>query len=58
MDTLIIPVDLIVSHCWVCAVIYMQERRIQVCDSDSRGGGTVYLDSLFRYLKDEYQAKN
>lgn len=41
---------------WVCAVVYMQEKRIQFYDSlgDS---GREYLQHLFRYLQDEHMDK-
>jgi sentrin-specific protease 1 len=56
LDKLIIPVNLNFEH-WFCAVINMKEKRIQVYDSGSRGGGTVFLESLFKYVKDEHQNK-
>jgi sentrin-specific protease 1 len=41
---------------WVCAVIFMQAKRIQFYDSMG-GDGRRYLDALFQYLKDEHQDK-
>jgi len=41
---------------WVCAVIFMQPKRIQFYDSMGSGGENYLLD-LFRYLQDEHQDK-
>jgi sentrin-specific protease 1 len=41
---------------WVCAVIFMQEKRIQFFDSMG-DDGMMYLESLFEYVKDEHQDK-
>ena len=43
------------SH-WTCAVIFMEEKRIQFYDSMS-GDGYGYTTGLMRYLKDEWAAK-
>jgi len=40
---------------WICAVVFMQEKRIQVYDS--MGGGEEYLPHLMQYLKDEHKDK-
>jgi hypothetical protein len=41
---------------WVCAVIFMQAKRIQFYDSMG-GDGRRYLNALFQYVKDEHQDK-
>jgi sentrin-specific protease 1 len=41
---------------WVCAVIYMQQKRIQFYDSMG-DSGRLYLGALFQYIKDEHQDK-
>jgi sentrin-specific protease 1 len=43
------------SH-WVCAVIYMQEKRIQFYDSLG-ADGKDYLRHLLRYLQDDHKDK-
>ena len=40
----------------MCAVVYMQERRIQFYDSLG-DGGMSYLRHIFQYLQDEHQDK-
>lgn len=41
---------------WTCAVIFMEEKRIQFYDSMG-GDGYGYTEALMRYLKDEWAAK-
>ncbi len=41
---------------WTCAVIFMQQKRIQFYDS-MRGDGYHYSQGLFKYLLDEWKAK-
>eukprot|EP01083_Nonionella_stella_P071146 190932_1 len=41
---------------WTCAVIFMQEKRIQYFDS-MRGDGYMYSEGLLRYIMDEWKAK-
>ena len=50
------PINLDNTH-WTCAVIFMEEKRIQYYDSL---GGTDMskLKGLLQYVKDEYRAKN
>jgi hypothetical protein len=55
LDKIIFPINQGSMH-WVCAVIYMQEKRIQFFDSMGDDGMT-YLESLFEYVKDEHQDK-
>jgi hypothetical protein len=55
LDKIVFPINIGKQH-WVCAVIYMQEKRIQFFDSMG-DDGTLYLESLFEYVKDEHQDK-
>jgi hypothetical protein len=55
LDKLIFPMNETHNH-WFCAVIYMQEKRIQFYDSMGNGG-MKYMESLFKYVKDEHQEK-
>ena len=41
---------------WTCAVVFMQNKKIQYFDSMS-GSGTNYVQGLFQYLQDEWKAK-
>jgi sentrin-specific protease 1 len=41
---------------WTCAVIFIQEKRIQFYDSMG-GEGYYYSEGLLQYLKDEWAAK-
>jgi sentrin-specific protease 1 len=52
LEKIFFPVHVGINH-WACAVIYMQERRIQFYDS-LRGGGMEYLKQLWRFLKLEH----
>jgi sentrin-specific protease 1 len=56
LNKLFFPINIGFMH-WVCAVVFMQERRIQFYDSMGNGG-EHYLDHIFHYLKDEYDDKN
>ena len=55
LDKIFFPMNLSNMH-WACAVIYMQEKRIQVYDS-MLGSGVDQLEGLMQYLKDEWRAK-
>jgi hypothetical protein len=55
LDKIVFPINQGSMH-WVCAVIYMQEKRIQFFDSMG-DDGMMYLESLFEYVKDEHQDK-
>ena len=44
LDKIICPVNIINSH-WACAVIFVEEKRIQYCDSMC-GSGLVTLKGL------------
>ena len=54
LDKIFFPINEQRMH-WLCAVVYMTEKRIQVYDS--MGSGSHYLESLFQYLKDEHMDK-
>jgi len=41
---------------WVCAIIFMEKKRIQFYDSIG-GEGSLYLNALFQYVKDEHEDK-
>ena len=41
---------------WVCAVAYMQEKRIQFYDSMGASGKS-YLNHIFNYIKEEHKDK-
>ena len=52
LDKIIVPVNQDGQH-WGCAVIFMQEKRIQFYDSMHKNGED-YVNALFQYLKDEW----
>jgi sentrin-specific protease 1 len=55
LDKIIFPINEGRMH-WLCAVAFMQEKRIQLYDSMG-SNGMHYLQSLLQYIKDEHQAK-
>ena len=55
LDKIFFPCNVRNTH-WCCAVIFMQEKRIQFYDS-MHGSGKYYLEGLMQYLKDEWKAK-
>ena len=55
LEKIFFPINLSNQH-WVCAVAYMQKKRIQFYDSMG-GRGQSYLENIFRYLQDEYRDK-
>jgi sentrin-specific protease 1 len=55
LDKVVVPINQGGVH-WVCAVIYIQEKRIEMYDSLG-GSGKNYLKTLFRYLQDEHLDK-
>jgi sentrin-specific protease 1 len=55
LDKIIFPINVAGQH-WICAVIFVQEKRIQIYDSFG-SEGRRYLDALFQYLQDEHQDK-
>jgi sentrin-specific protease 1 len=56
LDKIFIPVNMSNVH-WACAVIYIQDRKIQFFDSMG-GDGMYYMKALLQYLKDEWATKN
>lgn len=56
LDKIIFPINEGRMH-WVCAVVFVQEKRIQFYDSMG-ADGMVYLESLFQYIQDEHKAKH
>lgn len=55
LDKIIIPINQGNAH-WICGVIFMKEKRIQIYDSLG-GSGRVYLNALFQYVQDEHKDK-
>jgi len=55
LDKIICPVNVANSH-WTCAVIFVQEKRIQFYDSMG-GTGRRTLKGLLQYMVDEYKDK-
>jgi sentrin-specific protease 1 len=55
LDKIIFPINEGRMH-WLCAVAFMQDKRIQMYDSMG-SNGMHYLESLLQYVKDEHQAK-
>jgi hypothetical protein len=55
LDKVLFPINVGAMH-WVCAVAFMQDKKIRFYDSlgDS---GRDYLEALFRYIKDEHKDK-
>ena len=56
LDKIFFPVNVPNVH-WACAVIFVQEKRIQYFDSLG-GAGKHYLKALLQYVKDEWESKN
>jgi Ulp1 family protease len=57
LEKIFILINVRACH-WVCAVMFMQEKRIKIYDSLGPGS-THHLCTLFRYyLQDEHQAKS
>jgi Ulp1 family protease len=59
LDKLLIPINIYKTH-WFLAVIYMQERTVQILDScpGFHTSHQYYLDLIKKYLSEEYSAKN
>lgn len=55
LDKIFFPINVSGMH-WVCAIAFMQEKRIQFYDSMG-ADGMLYLESLFKYIQDEHQDK-
>jgi Ulp1 family protease len=52
------------QHHWALAVVFMEEKRIQLYDSNasssirySQNMRQYYLDTIFRYLQDDHMDK-
>lgn len=56
LGKIFVPINVGKSH-WVCALIDMIKKKIYMYDSKG-SSGMDYLRHLFRYLQDEYEAKN
>jgi Ulp1 family protease len=61
LNKVFVPINIDNCH-WICGVIYVQKKRIQLYDSlfissseDLQQG--EYLKALFRYLRDDHQDK-
>ncbi len=52
LDKIFIPVNIDQVH-WACAVVFFDEKRIQMYDSLGNSG-TSYLEAILLYLKDEW----
>jgi sentrin-specific protease 1 len=55
LGKIFIPINVNRSH-WTCAVIFVEEKRIQYYDSMGGNGG-FYTKALLQYLKDEWAAQ-
>ena len=55
LDKNFVPVNQNNTH-WGCAVIYMQEKRIQFYNSMLKDGAE-YVHGLFQYIQDEWTMK-
>jgi sentrin-specific protease 1 len=55
LDKIFFPINQGQMH-WVCAVAFMQEKRIQFYDSMG-GRGRQYLQDIFQYVQDEHMDK-
>ena len=55
LDKIFVPANQNNTH-WGCAVIYMQEKRIQFYDSMLKDG-VEYIHGLFQYIQDEWAMK-
>ena len=55
LDKIIFPINEGNAH-WVCAVAFMQEKRIQMYDPMGSKAG-YYLEAIFKYLLDEHKDK-
>ena len=56
LDKIFIPVNQEDGTHWGCAVIYVQDKKIQFYDSLHKNG-EEYLRAIFQYLKDEWEDK-
>jgi len=59
LDKIFFPIHNGNAH-WTLAVVFMQEKRIQMYDSLSNGseeGAQIYLKAIFQYLRDDHVNK-
>jgi sentrin-specific protease 1 len=57
LDLLIVPINLNNTH-WVCAALWLQEKRIDYYDSLNGCHGAELCNALIRYVHDEMQQKH
>jgi len=55
LDKILFPINMGNMH-WICAAIFMKEKRIQIYDSMGSNGNR-YLEALFNYVQDEHMDK-
>ena len=55
LDKILFPINMGNMH-WICAGIFMKEKRIEIFDSMGSKGNT-YLEALFNYVQDEHMDK-
>ena len=55
LDKILFPINMGNMH-WICAAIFMKDKRIEVYDSMGSSGGR-YLEALFNYIQDEHMDK-
>ena len=52
LDKILFPINMGNMH-WICAAIFMKDKRIQIYDSMGSNGNR-YLEALFSYVQDEH----
>jgi hypothetical protein len=55
LDKIVFPINEGRMH-WLCAVAFIPQKRIEMYDSMGTSG-LLYLESIFRYLQDDYMDK-
>lgn len=53
LDKIVIPTNVNARH-WICAVVFMTQKKIQIFDSLGYEGHR-YLQAIFHYLQDEHE---
>jgi Ulp1 family protease len=56
LDEIIFPINIGKVH-WICAVAFMDQRKIQVCDSMRPCNNVQCLRTIKRFTEDEHMAK-
>jgi sentrin-specific protease 1 len=56
LDKIFYPINVGDMH-WVCAVVFMQKKKIQMFDS-MHSSGLGLISHVFNYLKDEHMTKH